>query len=231
MARGNAHLIAAALLAAAALWPRKSYAAVNSNSGNFVTVDDWGQWWDMTDPYFPDTVDTGQMQAAQRVAAFLYMLGSAEVGERAMRDGTAYQTFYGGSRFFNLADHPVLTGEKKGVRLPDEWCRRAGFSPGCVSTAAGAYQFTVGTWSEMRAAGAWGARLPDFSPASQDEAARRLLLKIGALPLIEGGDFDNALWRASSRWASLPGSTAGQGGKSYADTLALFNRGLESYSA
>lgn len=231
MTRKNGYLFAAAFLAAAALWPRRSDAATNPDQSGFVTVDDWGDWWNMTDPHFPDTVDTGQMQAAQRVAAFLYMLGSAEVGERAMRDGTAYQTFYQGSRFFNLADHPVLTGEKKGIRLPDEWCRRAGFSPGCVSTAAGAYQFTVSTWSEMREAGAWGGRLPDFSPASQDEAARRLLLKIGALPLIEGGDFDNALWRASSRWASLPGSTAGQGGKSYADTLALFNRGLESYSA
>lgn len=228
MARQNALIVAAALLAAAAFWPRRASASINPDSDGFVTGDYWTDWWNMpNDPYFPDTVPTGQLGTSQRLAAFLYMIQSAEVGERQARDGSAYQVFYGGTRFYDLSDHPVLTGEKQGVRLPDDWCRRAGFRPGCVSTAAGAYQFTVPTWEEMRAAGPWGERLPDFSPTSQDEAARRLLLKIGALPLIEGGDFDAALWRASQRWASLPGSTAGQGGKSYADALALYSRGLE----
>ncbi len=223
MARKSAMFAAAAFLAAAALWPRRASADTGSEDGGFVT----GDWWNMpNDPFFPDTVPNGDMDRAARVGAFLYMIGCAEVGESRMVSGLGFRTFYGGSTFTDLSDHPVLTGEKKGIRLPDEWCRRAGFNPGCVSTAAGAYQFTVGTWEEMRAAGAWGPRLPDFSPVSQTEAARRLLSRIGALSLIEAGSFDAALWRASQRWASLPGSTAGQGGKSYADVLAFFNRGL-----
>lgn len=225
MDRKTRLMIAAALMAAAAFWPRRSDASTGAENSGFVTADDWLTWWNMQNADgFPDTdpIET----SADRLGAFLYMIGAAEVSPSAMQSGLAYQTFYGGSRFYDLRDHPAATGEKKGVRLPDEWCRRAGFGPGCVSTAAGAYQITLTTWRDVRKAGSWGPALPDFSPASQDEAARRILILCGAWPLIETGDFEGALARAATRWASLPGSTAGQGGKTFADVYAFYSGAL-----
>jgi muramidase (phage lysozyme) len=155
------------------------------------------------------------------------MIRSSEHLARDVASGADYSTFFGGGRFTNFADHPVNTGELKGVPLKPEWCRAAGFPGGkCVSTAAGAYQFTRPTWNELRGAGAWGGRLPDFSPASQDEAARRLLRRIGALPLIERGEIPEAILTAAGRWASLPGSTSGQPQKSMEFALRKFNEGV-----
>lgn len=165
---------------------------------------------------------------SDNLSAFLYAIRMCEHLPRDVATGDDYRTFYGGSRFFSFADHPVITGEKEGVRLPAEWCRRAGIASGvCVSTAAGAYQFTRPTWAEFRAAGTWGPRLPDFSPASQDEAARRVLQRIGALAAVERGDLATALQRASVRWASLPGSTSGQPQKTLTYFASKFNDGLQ----
>lgn len=158
--------------------------------------------------------------------AFLYMLRCAETGTERADSGESYTTFYGDSQFYSTADHPVITGEKVGVPLPDEFCRAAGLKPGCVSTAAGAYQITRPTWDQFRAAGSWGPYLPDFSPESQDEAARRILMFIGAIPYIENGNIEAAIVRASQRWASMPSSAAGQGGVKMASALAYFNEGL-----
>ena len=156
--------------------------------------------------------------------AFLFMLQRAEHRRTDADSGLAYRTFYGGARFSDMRDHPVITGELKGVPLPPAMCKAAGYASGkCVSTAAGAYQFTVPTWREMREL---SPRLPDFSPESQDEAARRLLDRIGALAAIEAGDIPRAVALASARWASLPGSTAKQGPKPLDTVLALYNEGV-----
>jgi len=160
----------------------------------------------------------------QNVKAFLYMIQSSEhVYPRDVVSGAAYSTFYGGSRFYDLSDHPVNTGEKKGVRLPDAMCKASGFSPGCVSTGAGAYGFIKPTWDRIRAI---SPRLPDFSPASQDEAAVRLLDQIGALRLIEAGDIAAAVAKSSKTWASLPGSKAQQNPRQIAFVIDRFNEGL-----
>lgn len=128
--------------------------------------------------------------------------------------GRAYNTFYGRTYFEDFSDHPVLTGEKQKIELPERYCRAAGYKGKCYTTAAGALQITVPTWREFRSRGPY---LADFSPASQREAGRRILNAIGALKLLQDGDFAGAVSRASARWASLPGSYAGQaGGKSLA---------------
>lgn len=164
---------------------------------------------------------------ATNLAAFLYMIRNCEHRADDVRALGDYGTFFGGSRFYNFSDHPVLTGEKKGVPLKPEWCRRAGFASGvCVSTAAGAYQFTVRTWQDMRRSGPWGPRLPDFTPASQDTAAARLLGTLGVPELLAAGQLDQAVRVASQRWASLPGSTSGQPQKSLAFAMAKFDEGL-----
>lgn len=157
--------------------------------------------------------------------AFLYVIRASEhVFPRDVEN--CYDIFYGGSRFFDMSDHPVLTGEKKGIPLSDKVCAASGLGPGCVSTAAGAYQIIKPTWKRIREI---APRLPDFSPASQDEAARRLLDECGALPLIEMGDIAGAVEKASKLWASLPGSKAQQNPKKFAYVADRFAEGLTIY--
>lgn len=164
--------------------------------------------------------------AGDPLAALLRLIRIAEHSPATIATGREYQTFYGGSLFHNFADHPAITGEKRGVRLPDQMCINAGRAPGCVSTAAGAYQITRPTWNDFRRAGAWGGYLSDFTPASQDEAARRILIADGAAMLLDGGDVEGAIRVAGRRWASLPGSTAQQRPKSMEWALSVFNDGL-----
>lgn len=157
----------------------------------------------------------------QNVAAFLHMIQSSEHAyPQDVLNGVSYGTFYGGSRFSDFSDHPVNTGEKTGVRLSDARCKASGFKPGCVSTAAGAYQFIKPTWDRIRAQ---APRLLDFSPASQDAAALRLLDSIGALGLIQAGDIAQAVAKSSKTWASLPGSLAQQNPRQMAFLVDRFN--------
>ena len=151
------------------------------------------------------------------IAAFLYLIRASEHFLRDAESGAAYQLFYGGSRFTDLSDHPAITGEKKGVPLAASVCLNAGLAPGCVSTAAGAYQIIKSTWQGVRDG------LPDFSPASQDAAAIRLLAQTGALKLILAGDIDGAVEKANNIWASLPNATFGQATKRYAYVQDRFN--------
>jgi lysozyme len=193
----------------------------------------WGyDWQPWADPYsvgtageFYESFDTDEI-AMKRLRAFLYMIQLAEHLRSDVVSGEHYRTVYGGKRFRSFADHPVITGEWTGQRLTDQQCRDAGFSPGCKSTAAGAYQIIRPTWERVRQAGSWGPRLTDFSPASQDEAARRLLIESGALAYVERGEFERAVAIASRLWASLPGSTANQRPKSLATVTGFYNEGL-----
>lgn len=178
-------------------------------------------------PIFDDGEPLMPDDGRDRLSAFLYMIRTAEHGE--WRDDAArYFTFYSGLSFTGTSDHPTNTGERQGVKLPDRYCRAAGLRPGCVSTAAGAYQIIRPTWDRVRAAGAWGPRLPDFGVDSQDEAARRILSQSGALARLEAGDIEGAIRRAGTQWASLPGSSAGQPQKSMAQALAYYRAGLEA---
>lgn len=243
----NDTLILAALVGGAALlFSRRVQASSGSGSDGGYVVDDNGLFIEYTDPnfswdnfpsgstgdpYYPGDSDVMtppfvQTPANDYLGAFLYMIGAAETTPQAMASGSAYHTFYGGSLFESLADHPVLTGEKVGVRLSDEMCRNAGFNPGCVSTAAGAFQITLPTWKDVRKAGIWGPYLRDFSRESQIEAARRILILCGALDYVTQGEFAVALNYASKRWASLPGSTAKQRPKAFEKVYAYYQQAL-----
>lgn len=154
------------------------------------------------------------------VDAFLYMIRCCENVALDVASGTDYNTFYGGSRFTDMSNHPVLTGEKVGIKLDPETCRRAGIASGnCVSTAAGAYQMTVPTWQVF----GLGAGETDFSPAAQDRAARRILDNLGATARIGVGDVAGAIALAGRRWASLPGALGGQRQKTLAYAMGRFN--------
>ncbi len=125
----------------------------------------------------------------KNVLAFLAMI-------RASESRGDYSVLYGGGHFSDFSKHPD-------VKVPF-------FNPETdkedYSTAAGAYQINYPTWLLIQAA----AFLPDFSPASQDEAAVWLLKLRGALPDVMAGNFQNAIQTASKTWASLPYSTANQ---------------------
>lgn len=157
------------------------------------------------------------------VGAFLYMIRASEhVFPRDVVNDAAYSIFYGGSRFNDFRDHPVVTGEKRGVPLPEAICKAAGLRPGCVSTAAGAYQIIRPTWVRLR--DKYG--LPDFGKDSQDAAAIYLLVESGAYDLLVAGDIEGAIKKASKIWASLPGNQYQQNPKSLAYAIDRFNEGL-----
>jgi len=181
------------------------------------------------DTEYEVVMPTPSYDRSTNLSAFLWAIGAAETAPAQMLDGSAFRRFYGASNWFDgFADHPVLTGEKKGVPLPPEMCRRAGIASGnCTSTAAGAWQMNVPTWTQVREAGAWGSRLPDFSPESQTEGARRVLMLAGALDAAEAGAWEMAVALAGARWASLPEARGGQRQKTLAQFMALIEQGLQ----
>jgi lysozyme len=155
--------------------------------------------------------------------AFLAMIRRSE-GMAGASDIDRYHTFYGGKMFNDFSDHPALLDRAAwAVKLTDAQCAGAGLGPGCVSTAAGAYQINVPTWGEFRKDNGDGyGYLADFSPASQDIAGYRLLVSTGATDLLASGDFAGAVAAASRKWASLPGNRAGQRQQPIAALLAWF---------
>lgn len=164
-----------------------------------------------------------EMPQQDPISAFLYMIRASEhVFPRDVIDDDAYYIFYGGRKFRNLSDHPVITGEMQPVKLPDSLCINAGLKRGCVSTAAGAYQIIRPTWIRVRDK----LRLPDFSPESQDKAAIELLRESGALDDILANDIESAIKKAARIWASLPGNNYKQTPKSLAYALDRYNEGL-----
>lgn len=241
--RDTGFAIGAALVAALLLWSRRASASVpNQNFGLDITSmvfppQEYVYGGDIvpgyeapTDldilgvglPTFGDELRLYAMPQLQNLDAFRYMLRRSEHLQADVDSGMDYMTFYGGSYFANMADHPVITGEKKGYPLSAAMCRNAGLNPGCVSTAAGAYQLTRPTWSALREQ---APRIERFDKAGQDEAARRLLNEIGALAMISAGNIGGAIKLASKRWASLPYSTAGQSKRSLDEVVAFFTEG------
>lgn len=171
-----------------------------------------------------NTPPVSEVGAPAAVAAFLYMIRASEhVFPRDVENDAAYNIFYGGARFEDMSEHPVNTGEMKPIKLPDAMCRAAGRAPGCVTTAAGAYQIIRPTWNRARDA----LGLPDFSAESQDKAAIFLLEESGAMELIGLGDIEGAIAKAAPVWASLPGSTAQQNPKKLAYALERYAEGLD----
>lgn len=143
-----------------------------------------------------------ELLSNRNIAAFLKAVRS---GESSTGDD-AYRMLYGGGYFSNMNNHPYLTGEWDGVVLPDSWCLAAGYDPGCITTASGAYQITVTKWLEQDAI----LGLPDFSKPSQDKVAINILREEDAVDDILAGRVSSALNKTRNIWASLPGAGYGQ---------------------
>lgn len=156
--------------------------------------------------------------AERNIAAYLGMVRQSEGTADAV---DPYAVCYAYRHTINsFANHPAVTGEWPGERLSDSMCRNAGFGPGCVSTAAGAYQIIKPTW--LKVSGILG--LGDFGPASQDSAAIELIRKRGALEDVKAGRIESAISKCRNEWASLPGNYAKQGQRSMSDLVAWYQQ-------
>jgi muramidase (phage lysozyme) len=94
------------------------------------------------------------------------------------------------------------------------------------STAAGRYQFLKSTWDELK--------MPNFSPASQDVAAVRLMQERGMIGPLLAGDLKTAVLKGAPEWASLPTASGGsyyggQTARSLAEIIAVYNLAVRSY--
>lgn len=196
---------AAALLALRAQAPTQPGAEVGGDAAG------WNPFSSTHDPMIDNS--SGNLRA------FLDAIAWAEGTENA----GGYRALYGSrpgalSTFGDFSDHPALLGWP-GVTLTDAQCAGAGYGPGCVSTAAGRYQINRPTWRRLKVRLA----LPDFSPASQDDAAVELLSEKGALADILAGRFGQAVAKVATVWASLPGAGyAGQGSRELASLEAVY---------
>lgn len=111
-----------------------------------------------------------------------------------------YNTLFGNQRIDNLSAHPNI---KKPFKQTDGQVK--------YTTAAGRYQFLKDTWDGL--ARQYGIK--DFSPQSQDFGALALLAQNGALPYVLKGDFNTAIKKSGSTWASLPTSPYAQNKRSW----------------
>jgi muramidase (phage lysozyme) len=217
--------VLALVLAAVLFWPRRASADVDPATQDFAPIQP--QAADN-----PDAVNLSDerilpMSLPIDVNAFLYMIRSCE--HRFPNDVTndaCYEIFYGGTRFADLSDHPVITGELAPVALPEAQCKAAGLKSPCYSTAAGAYQFIRPTWTRLRNK----LGLDDFGFANQDRAALELLDESGILSLIEQGEIESAIRKAGKVWASLPGNTYQQNPKAMRFALDRFAEGQRLYA-
>ncbi|MCH7295475.1 glycoside hydrolase family 104 protein [Acinetobacter higginsii] len=106
-----------------------------------------------------------------------------------------YNTLFGNQKVDSLAAHPNIRKEFTQTDGKKNY-----------TTAAGRYQFLKGTWDGL--AKQYG--LSDFSPRSQDLGAIALLAQNGALPYVLKGDYQTAVKKSGSTWASLPSSNYAQ---------------------
>ena len=138
------------------------------------------------------------------ISAFLDMIAVSEIGRPLLGESeNGYNVIVGSTPekpdlFVSYADHP-----RKLVDLGN----------GLKSTAAGRYQILARYFDAYKAS----LGLPDFSPASQDAIATRMIHEAGADADIAAGDLYNATMKVSHLWASLPGATYGQHVNQYSD--------------
>ncbi len=159
------------------------------------------------DPVFTTIVGESADSEA-RIRAFLQTIRWCEG-----TDGpSGYNMHFGGSLFDSYSVHPRVVISKSGYN----------------SSAAGAYQILQKTWDWISTSPKYSARLPDFSPVSQDNAGWCLLDYRKALPAIREGRIEDALNLCRNEWASLPGATYGQPTKRLERVLQQYNTYLEA---
>lgn len=128
--------------------------------------------------------------------AFLDTVAVSEIGAALLaKSDDGYNVLVGSTAsrpllFSSYVSHPNVLNRQ--IRVP--------------STAAGRYQILTRWWRIYQAQ----MKLPDFGPESQDRYALQQLREHGALPVIDAGQFREAVAKVSNVWASLPGAGYGQ---------------------
>jgi muramidase (phage lysozyme) len=156
-----------------------------------------------------------------RVQAMLDVLGFTE------GTGTNYGKVVNGT-VLTSPHFPQLVGKKNVSvtdlsRHPDILVQ---VNSSIKSTAAGRYQFLKSTWD--------GLGMSDFSAASQDVAAVKLMKRRGMIQPLLDGDVAKAVHKGAPEWASLPteggGSYyGGQTARSLTEILAKYKEALKQH--
>ncbi len=149
-----------------------------------------------------------------KLTAFLSLIAYSEgTSSSPLTQNDGYDVIVSGvngpSIFTDYSDHPFADGGSVLVRNGP---------PPLYSTAAGRYQILVRWWRPYKAE----LHLPDFSPPSQDQVALQQMQERGAVALVEAGNIQAAITACSNIWASFPGNTYDQGGKTMSDLLAKY---------
>lgn len=151
-------------------------------------------------------VITPQQAGGKNVCAFLDMIAYSEGTDcgRYPTNNHGYDVIVGHTLFTDYSDHP-----RKLVSLP---------KLGIKSTAAGRYQLLSRYYDAYKKQ----LGLKDFSPLSQDLIAIQQIRERRALPLIQAGQFEQAVRQVRNIWASLPGAGYGQHEQKIANLLTAY---------
>lgn len=148
---------------------------------------DWHNLWQGPPWEYPTQHCCKNAREKANLEAFLKVVRRCEG-----TDGpNGYIMLFGGELFGNFKQHPNYIVSKGGYK----------------STAAGAYQILYGTWQTVIQPRMY---LPDFSPESQDKAAKVLIEYRGSLKDVKAGRIEQAVEKCSWEWASLPPGRYGQ---------------------
>jgi len=147
-----------------------------------------------------------------RKAAFLKTIAWSEGTDKPGQptNDQGYDVLVGGGLFSGYADHP-----RKLVDLPRLKIK---------STAAGRYQILARFYDHYKAQ----LKLKDFSPASQDAIAWQLIGECKAQADVLAGNFESAIAKCRSRWASLPGAGYGQNEHAMEDLRRIYDAAIRA---
>lgn len=147
-----------------------------------------------------------------RKAAYLRTIafseGTDKPGQPTRNKG--YDVIVGGALFTSYADHPrvVVPFPKLGIK----------------STAAGRYQILARYYDHYKAQ----LKLKDFGPEAQDAIAWQLIGECGAQGDVLAGNFEVAITKCRSRWASMPGAGYGQHEHKMSDLRKVYDDAIRS---
>lgn len=206
MTENGATVLAVLALGAVAWWVLREGATVNGDWINEAPEpDNAPDWIDYGWQAVDNTQALFESENEMRQNNLRAFLQAIRLGE-GTSGPNGYRTLCGGGLFDSYAAHPAALGWR-GLPLSDSVCAGAGYGPGCVSTAAGAFQINKPTWNRVSAK----LGLTNFDEASQDAAAIELISEKGALGDVLAGRVAEAVGKVRKVWASLPGANyAGQ---------------------
>ena len=121
-----------------------------------------------------------------------------------------YDVLVGGGLFSGYADHPRVPVPLPKLKIS--------------STGAGRYQILERYYDHYKAQ----LKLKDFSPASQDAIAWQLIGECKAQADVMAGNFESAITKCRSRWASLPGAGYGQNEHKMEDLRRVYDAAIRA---